>query len=915
MNKSTYKGFLMKLTDKKMLFLIDGSSFLYRAYYGLKPLHTSQGVQIHAVYSFCRMIKKLIDECNPHYLALVWDSKGKTVRHEMFPEYKAGRQAPPTDIFDQKKLIQEFADLIGIEQLAIPGVEADDIMYSLAKEYTESHGGKAVFLTSDKDMGQAVNENIYFYDTFRETFYDKAAFEKRLGFAVEKMPFYYALLGDTSDNIPGVRGVGQKGALELVKQFDSLENLYARLSEVSSARTKNALEKNKANAFLSRDLFLLQYHKTNVSVDKLAFDSSEWKQALPFFQRLEFKSLIENLGFKKVDAKNILEDKKNYWQKFDFQAVTTEAELKDLCVLLETSKSFALDTETDGLDALQSNLIGISFCVKEGQAFYIPCGHTKMGQQLDRSFVLSVLKPILENTVAKKILHNAKFDALVLWNHGIDLQGILLDTYIAAQLVTHDWQQAGLKKLSEFYFKEEMLSFADVISSNGHKDFSTVPLDLAVLYAATDAHQTLKLEPIMRQLLVEQNLQEVYEKIEHPLIYVLIKMERTGILCDKTVLQQLDLEVSDAIAQTLSEINLLSGDDKINLNSSQQVADLLFEKLKLPVQKKSSKGKPSTDQEVLKALSKIHSIPRLIITYRELTKLKSTYIDALPSYINPKTNRIHTTYWQVKTATGRLASSDPNLQNIPADGNQFGKEIRSAFIPQDGNQFLSVDYSQIELRILAYLSQDTNLINAFLAGHDIHAETASRLFDVALQQVTHEQRQLGKRINFSILYGLTPYGLSKDLDISFKDAKKYIEKYFEQYPKVSSWMEEIVNFAKEHGYVKTYWGRRRYVPNIHEKNKNLYEQACRIAINTVAQGTAADLVKLGMITVSKTCDQNNFNAKILLQIHDELLLSVKNEQIGMVEKEVKLLLESIVNWNVPLIVTTRVGNNWQEVSK
>ncbi len=901
------------LDTNNTVYLIDGSSFLYRAYYGLRPLHTSKGVPVHAVYSFCRMIRKLIDDAGIKYIVLVWDSKGKTTRHEMYKDYKATRQAPPSDIFDQKELIVEFADLIDMAQIAMPGIEADDIMYSIAKEQVKQ-GKKIVFVTADKDMGQAISDDIYMYDVFKEKMFDIKGFEKKLGFSISKMPFYYALLGDTSDNIPGVRGVGKKAAQELVEQFDSLEDLYENLDKVTKARTKNALESEKKEAFLSRDLFLLQYHKTNMTQDDIAFNVADWQKARTLFEKLEFTTLLKNLGIEGVDQKEIVKKKMEYWSKFDFRCITTQIELASLCVQLENAEFFAMDTETDGLDPLRSSLVGISFCTKEGQAFYVPCGHKTNQSQLSCDEIIATLKPLLEDEVPKKVLHHAKFDALVLSTVGITLRGFFLDTYVAAQLVTQDWQRSSLKSLSTFFFSEDMLNFEEMVKKNGHTDFSEVPIDIATIYAATDAHQTFKLITVMQEKLREQELESVYYDIENPLIEVLVAMERMGILCDTNVLEKLNKAITHEIAKIEEKINELLDNKEINLNSPRQIEELLFVNLQLPTQKKSSKGRYSTDHEVLKVLAKIHPVPGMIIKHRELSKLKNTYLDALPNYINPKTGRIHTTFSQVKTATGRLSSLNPNLQNIPSDGLTKGN-VRAAFKADAGYQFISADYSQIELRVLAHLSQDEHLVNSFLQGHDIHAETSARLFDVELEDVTHEQRQLGKRINFSILYGLTPYGLSKDLGISLKDAKKYIEKYFEQYQGVSVWMDSIIDFAKEHGYVKTVWGRRRYVPGIYEQNKTLYEQARRISINTVAQGTAADLVKLGMIAVYNAFRQEDVDAHILLQIHDELLVRVKKEDAQKTEARIKRILESIVDWSVPFVVQTRIGDNWGAVSK
>jgi DNA polymerase-1 len=841
---------------KNTLVLIDGSSFLYRAYYGTRPLHTSKGVPVHAVYGFCRMIKKLIDTINPEHMVLVWDSKGKTTRHEIYTDYKATRQAPPSDLFTQKEYIIQFADLIGLKQLAKPGIEADDLLFSLAREWVKNGDSaqkatadSVIVVTTDKDMGQMLNTHTVMYDAFKELYFTEQDFEKKMGFPVFKLPFYFALLGDTSDNIPGVKGIGEKGATELVQQFDSLEQLYEQLDAVTSKRTRTALEINKNNAFLSQRLFLLQYYVTELQPDDLVFNPGHWSQARPLFQELEFKSFLATL----VDTAT-LEEKYAALAQYTFVTVTR-------------------------VDQLQ---------------------------------------PVLENSLYKKYLHNAKFDQLVLSRIGIELQGLKLDTMIAASLLSKEWQRVGLKWLSLHFFNEPMLAFEDLFTKSKHKDFSYVPLDKATLYAAADAHQTFKLVGALQDRLKDEPLiQKLYETIEHPLIHVLYLMERSGIILDPAVLAKVKTEVAARIAAVEAEIRLYAGPDYVNINlySPKQLSQLLFHHLKLPPQKKSAKGTGhSTDQEVLIALSTLHPIAGLILQHRELYKLLSTYIEALPTYINPHTGAIHTTFSQVATATGRLASSQPNLQNIPVDS-AYGSNIRAAFKARPGHIFISADYSQIELRVLAHMSQDPVLIQAFTGDYDIHAQTAAHLYTIPLDAITNDQRQLGKRINFSVLYGLTPYGLSKDLQIPLKQAKQYIDDYFNLYAQVATWMNVIVHDAQKNGYVETLYGRRRYIPEINEKNKTLFEAARRIAINSPIQGTAADIMKLGMVRLQQVFEENNLGAQMLLQIHDELLIEVPTDELTQVQKIVHHELEHIVSWLIPLKVTMRSGSTWAEVTK
>lgn len=913
---------------KKSLFLVDGSSFLYRAYYGLRPLHTSKGLAIHAVYGFCRMIKKLIDKYSVNHIVLVWDSKGKTERHEMYADYKATRQAAPSDLFEQKEYITKFADIVGLEQLSQQGAEADDLMYSLAKKANKK-GYQGVIVSADKDMRQAISDGIVTLDPFQETIMDGEKFVERYGFEVAKLPFYFAILGDASDNIPGVKGVGKKGAEVLVKQFKSLQDMYDNIDKVEKERTRKLLLESKENALLSEKLFLLKEYEVATKLEDIAFEEKNWAKALPLFQELEFKSFIKDIE-KNYDTSGQVSAKKEQQslsEKYKFYLISTEEQLKELCEKLQRAKAFAIDTETTGLDPMNIELVGISVACKVGKGFYIPFGHKVESQQslfaqsdspeepdqLSKSIVLKHLGPLLESADIAKYLHNAKYDQLVLLQEGVNLQGIKMDTMIAASLVQKDWEKKGLKELSVRLFDEDMLSYQEMVKKHKAVDFSYVPLQDATLYAAADAHQTLKLQQHFELKLKEFDLIKLEQKIELPVNDVLVAMQNEGIHCDATVLSELSIKVDSLLGKIEQEIKDLVGRD-INLNSPKQVKELLFEELKLEPQKKSTKTKSySTDAEVLRKLANDHPVPGMILKYRELFKLKSTYIDALPTYINSKTGRIHTSWNQTLVATGRLSSSNPNMQNIPKDARSI--DVRSAFSAKKDWSFISADYSQIELRVLAYFSQDKHLVDAFLHNKDIHTQTAAKLFDIEEKAVIDEQRTIGKRINFSILYGLTPYGLSRDMGVSFAAAKKYIEVYFEQYPEVLAWMDKTVEFAKENGYVQTLYGRRRYVPGIYERNKTLYDLAKRIAINTPAQGTSSEITKLGMIKFQNQLQKNGLQGKILLQIHDELLVTCPDDEVIETEKLLKKSLESVVSWNIPLLVSTKIGKNWREVTK
>ncbi len=915
------------MLQKKPVFIVDGSSFLYRAYYGMRPLQTSQGVSVQAVYSFCRMIRKLIKDFAIEHIVIVWDSKGKNIRHEIFPDYKATRQQAPLDLFEQKELIVQFLSAIKMAQLAQVGIEADDLIASLAQKFN-TQGYPIMIVSGDKDLAQIVNnDTIQIFDAFKEKTMNQADLEASYGFALEKLPFYFALLGDSSDNIPGVKGIGKKGATDLVNQFASLDDLYANIARVDKRKTKELLLEQKDNAYLSLQLFTLQQYQTTTTLDDTLFDPINWQHALPLFETLEFKSLVADIttastSNTKKQEKNSTDQQSLFAQsstflheKYTFVRIDDEQALVDLVAQITAAKAFALDTETAGLDPMADPCVGLSIAIQTGTAYYIPFGHTTDEQQLPLAIIKQHLCPVFADATIQKYLHHAKFDQIVLHQLGMPLAGIYFDTLIAASLIVHDWQKKGLKSLSEFYFDETMLTFEDMMKAHKATSFAQIPLQAATHYAAADAHQTLRLYQLFSPELVKQNVDHLFYTIEMPVSSILAAMQIEGIFCDVTVLEKLNVLVSKDLATIEQQLSVYTN-GPINLNSPKQIKELLFDKLNLPPQKKSAKNSSfSTDAQVLATLAKLHPAPGLILHYRELFKLKSTYIESLPTYINVITHKIHTSFNQTLVATGRLSSSQPNLQNIPTGDLGYAFDVRSAFQAQDGNLFLAADYSQIELRILAHLSQDANLLNAFLHNQDIHMNTAIKLFNQPSEQISSEQRNIGKTINFSILYGLTSFGLSKSLEIPYKEAQKYIATYFEQYPAIVTWMDSIVEFTKKNGYTQTLFGRKRYVPGIYESNKTLYELAKRIAINTAVQGTAAEIMKIGMIALEKNLAAAGCTAKILLQIHDELILTVPQSEIELVCRITKESLESVVSWQIPLTVHTKVGATWHDVTK
>ncbi len=916
---------------KDALFIIDGSYLLYRSYYAIKQLKTSSGIPTQAVYGFCRAIKKIIDDFNPTYLVISWDPKGKTFRHEDYPAYKATRQKPPSDLFEQKEHIIKFLEAVKIAQITVDGYEGDDVIAGIAKQFSQN---QIILVCPDKDMYQLLSDQVLIFDPFKERLVDQEAFAKEQGFTADKVPFYYAILGDSSDNIPGVAGIGKKGAADLVAQFTSLDDLYANIDLVPKERTKKLLLEQKDLAFLSYQLFCLKPPAISKQLADLAFDQKNWAGAAELFATLEFSSLLKDLQKRFPTAVTTKQASNQPFNRslFDQDApagapaplpwqltvVQDEASLTNMIAKLSKADWIALDTETSGSLPMQDKLVGISFAIDTKQAFYVPVGHQE-GVQLDQAIVIAALKPLLEKPTTKLVMHNAKFDQIVLDQAGIATKNIAFDTIIAASLLRKgDNDRINLKALSQNLLNEPMIKFKELLGKH-RSSFDQVPVAEGAAYAAHDALQTYKIKPILEQELGKApTLLQVFNTIEMPFYSVLRRMEEFGVMLNIDKILGTTAAVSKAIQATEETIfaNLpsIGGSSKINLNSPKQIETLLFDQLGLATVKKSAKGSRSTDQEVLQALSNQHPVPALILKYRELTKLKTTYLEPLPSYVNPKTNRIHTSYSQTQVATGRLSSADPNLQNIPASEG-FGMQIRDAFYAPSGSLLLSADYSQIELRILAHLSQDKALTAIFLNNQDIHTETSAQLFDVPVSAVTHEQRQLGKRINFSIMYGITPFGLAKDLGIKPNEAKSYIEKYFERFPGVAAWIEETTAKATERGYVETWYGRRRYIPELAERNKTLFEAGKRMAINTPVQGTQAEIMKLAMINIDQQLSSKNLAARIILQIHDELIIELPKNELEEVTPLVERLMMGVVNWQIPLKVTIRAGETWAKITK
>lgn len=920
--------------DSNALFLIDGSYFLYRSYFALPPLHNSKGRPTQATYAFARTISKLIKTLNPRYLAVVWDTHGGSKQNkELFANYKATRPEPPKDLFLQKEDIFEFLELVGIKNILKQGFEADDLIGSLVQDTKNT---QIVLVCPDKDMYQLLDDNVIILDPFKDRIIDAQLYQEESGIPPHKVAFFHALLGDSSDNIPGVKGIGKKTALDLVTQFESLDDMYTNIDHIEKKRTQTLLEESRDNAHLSLKLFTLDYTKLDIAKTDCQINKDQWRNALPFFKELELTSLIKETEVATLQPmqqsffgvptpmESSLPTPEQKIQNWKCKIITTIEELDNLVAII-TEKGFCgMDTETTGALPLQDKMVGLSFAVEYSTSYYIPLLHPEstIYKQLPTTTVIEALSPMLESPNIKKYLHNAKFDELVLWHAGITLRGVEIDTLIAASVTrTNPWQKINLKDLSMHFFNEPMLKFKDVVGTK-YKEFSEVPIELAAPYAAHDALQTLKLKDVVvAKLLKDKRLNNFFTTIEMPLYHVLVNMEKHGVTLDAMVLKTLEQKtekklthIEEKIFAALPHYATHPNGDKLNLNSPKQIEHLLFTELNLPHVKKTETGEFSTDNEVLVRLSKIHPIPSLIIEYREFSKLLNTYLKPLPECVNPETGKIHTSFSQTMVVTGRLSSNNPNLQNIPVEEDD-GIKVRSAFIASPGNLFLSADYSQIELRVLAHLTQDRGLIDAFKNNKDVHTQTASQLFSITPEEVTHEQRKIGKRINFSIIYGLTAYSLAKEFEITPKDAQAYIDGFFQQYPLVETWMNKIVQQTQACGYVESLWGKRRYISELQSANKTQYNTGRRYAINTPVQGTQADIVKIAMINISAELDKKKLQAAIILQIHDEIVIEFPHHEEEVVRQIVQHEMEHVVSWEIPLSVSIRTGSNWAEVTK
>ncbi|KAA3669645.1 DNA polymerase I [Pectobacterium carotovorum] len=919
------------------LILVDGSSYLYRAYHAFPPLTNSAGEATGAMYGVLNMLRSLLLQYQPSHVAVVFDAKGKTFRDELFENYKAHRPPMPEDLREQIEPLHKMVKAMGLPLLAVSGVEADDVIGTLAVQ-AEKAGKSVLISTGDKDMAQLVTPSVTLINTMNNSILGPQEVCDKYGIPPELIIDFLALMGDASDNIPGVPGVGEKTAQALLQGLGGLDSLYANLDKIAGLSFRGAktmapkLEQHKEVAYLSYQLATIKTDvELELSCDQLTVNELDVDELHRLFSRYEFKRWLSDVesgtwmqGKKSsqpvqavssaVVEQVVEEDNAPTLSTDGYVTILDEKTLLDWIERLKQAEVFAFDTETDGLDTLTANLIGLSFAIKPGEAAYLPLAHDYLDapEQLDRTKVLALFKPLLEDEKLLKIGQNLKFDKGVMQRYDIDLRGIAFDTMLESYVLDSVAGRHDMDSLAERYLSHKTITFEEIAGKGKNQlTFNQIALEQAGPYAAEDADVTLHLhQKLWGKLQPHTDLCQVFQTIDMPLVPVLSRIERTGVLIDPVILAEHSKELTARLAELEIQAYELAGEE-FNLSSTKQLQGILYEKQKLPILKKTPKGAPSTNEEVLEELALNYPLPKLILEYRGLAKLKSTYTDKLPLMINPATKRVHTSYHQAVTATGRLSSSDPNLQNIPVR-NDEGRRIRQAFIAPKGYSIVAADYSQIELRIMAHLSGDKGLLNAFANGLDIHRATASEVFGTALDKVTSEQRRSAKAINFGLIYGMSAFGLSRQLNIPRSESQKYMNLYFERYPGVQDYMERTRQQAAEHGYVSTLDGRRLYLPDIHSRNAMARKGAERAAINAPMQGTAADIIKKAMIAIDDWLQKDAPKVKMIMQVHDELVFEIHDSVIEESISKIKVLMEGCMQLNVPLQVDIGTGMNWDE---
>ena len=925
-------------SKKPPFILVDGSSYLFRAFHGLPPLTNSKGQDTGAIYGVVNMLKSLIKQYNPTHMAVIFDAKGKTFRDDIYKEYKANRPPMPDELRSQIEPLHAIIKAMGLPVIVESGVEADDVIGTLAKHATEK-GIDTLISTGDKDMAQLVNEHVTLINTMTNQLMDVEGVNTKFGIPPELVIDFLALKGDKVDNIPGVPGVGDKSAQALLNGIGGIDDIYKNLDKIADLSFRGS-KSMAAKMQEYEEQARLSYTLATISIDlDLDYDvealmpcQADNEQLRDLFAEYEFKrwhaevsALIAggdtsganaNTNEEKSDSAEESEQSESVEiDKSKYETVLEEERFNAWVAKLEKAELIAFDTETTSLNYMDAELVGVSFCIEEGEAAYVPVAHDypDAPAQLSREFVLDALKPILESDTVIKVGQHIKYDKNVLANYDITLNGIGFDTMLESYVLNSTAQRHDMDSLALAYLGHKTIHFEE-IAGKGAKQltFNQISLEEAGPYAAEDADITLRLHNAIWTKLKEiPELKNLLIDVEVPLACVLSRMEQEGVLIDSQRLRQQSQDLATRIAELESEVHEEAG-EPFNLGSTKQLQHVLFEKMSLPIIKKTPKGAPSTSEDVLQELALEYPLPKKIMEYRGLTKLKNTYTDKLPKMINHRTGRVHTSYHQAVTATGRLSSTDPNLQNIPIR-NEEGRRVRQAFVPREGNKFVAADYSQIELRIMAHLSGDKGLLDAFAHGKDIHKATAAEVFSVPLNEVTTEQRRSAKAINFGLIYGMSAFGLSKQLNIPRNEAQKYMDLYFERYPGVLEYMDSTRESAKEKGYVETVFGRRLYLPDIKASNGARRKGAERAAINAPMQGTAADIIKMAMIKVDDWIRKNaSDDVTMMMQVHDELVFEIKEDKVETYVSTITALMESAATLNVPLVVEAGVGENWDE---
>ncbi len=892
---------------EKLLLLVDGSSYLFRAFHALPPLTNSKGEPTGAIVGVINMLRKLIEEYQPAYIAVVFDAKGGSFRNELYDQYKANRPPMPDDLRVQIEPLHEIIRAMGLPILIIPGVEADDVIGTLATQAT-AQGISTIISTGDKDLAQLVNDRVTLVNTMNNSKLDREGVIAKFGVPPERIVDYISLMGDSVDNIPGVNKCGPKTAASWLASYGSLEEVMAHADEI----------KGKVGGYLRDSLELLPLSRKlatircDVALDQqpeaLKPTAPNTRKLRELYHQIESSRLLATLD---AEHESATEDPA---VKTDYTVILEQAAFERWMSKLEHSELFALDTETTSLNYMQAEIVGLSFAVTAGESAYLPLAHDYPGapEQMNRDSVLERMRPLLEDPAQLKVGQNLKYDMSVLANHGIELQGIAYDTMLESYVANSTATRHDMDSLAKKYLGLNTTKFEDVAGKGAKQiSFNQVALEQAAPYAAEDADITLRLHhKIWPTIADEPPLASLFQEIEMPLVPVLSRIERTGVSIDSAMLRQHSQQLATRMHELEQAAYKLAG-QPFNLGSPKQIGEIFFNQLQLPVIAKTKKGAPSTAEAVLQELAEEHELPRLLLEHRGLSKLKSTYTDKLPLQVDPKTGRVHTSYHQAVTATGRLSSSDPNLQNIPVR-NEEGRRIRQAFIPEAGYRMVAADYSQIELRIMAHLSGDKGLLRAFTTGQDIHRATAAEVFGLAPDQVSNEQRRSAKAINFGLIYGMSAFGLAKQLGVERKAAQTYIDLYFERYPGVQAFMDRTRKEAKERGYVETLFGRRLYLPEINSRNGMRRTAAERTAINAPMQGTAADIIKRAMLEVDEWICSQKPAMRMIMQVHDELVFEVREDQLTSAVEKIRNTMESAAGLAVPLVVDVGIGDNWDE---